>query len=70
MPYYDRAIDVYSDCPRSAFYEQCHDCDDELAADSPAYCDPDADVQGDPPSYVDRTLWLCAPCATRRGYKR
>ena len=70
--YLSKAIDAYLDWPRPSrvFYQQCADCDDELFADTPVYYDPDADCVGDPPQYVDRSLWLCVPCAEARGYFR
>ena len=67
--YLSRAIDAYPDWPAGdrSFYQQCAECDEELFADTPAYVDPDADCVGDPPSYVDRSLWLCVSCAKARG---
>ena len=67
-----RALGAYRDwpLPASAFYQQCRDCDEALFADTPCYCDPDADCEGDPLAYVDRTVWLCVPCAEARGYTR
>lgn len=69
--YVAHAIDAYPEWPlcRDAFYQQCQECDTELFADTPAYCSPDADCVGDPPAYVDRSLWLCVPCAQARGLK-